>query len=136
MLHKISCKYILDIIFEFILNKKKLNIMKYNKALINRFKIKKINFQNYVKLKEFNTKYKLNIIDFNITELNFDFHNFKNEEIKDLCVMQFNELRKLYLNNNNIKDITGLNKIKTKKLELLDLSWNYLSNINELQRIN
>ena len=102
MLYKISCKYIFEKIFEFILNKKKLNIIKYNKVIMNKLKIKKRNFQIYDILKAFNSKYKLNIYDFSITELNINFNNFKNEEIKDLCAMPFNELRKLYLNNNNI----------------------------------
>ena len=38
--------------------------------------------------------------------------------------INFKELKKLYLNNNNISDIKVLEKVKFEKLEVLDLSEN------------
>ena len=49
--------------------------------------------------------------------------------------MNFKELKELNLYNNDISDIKVLEKVKFEKLEILKLSWNYISNYNILKNV-
>ena len=51
-------------------NKKKLNIIRFNKRIKERLNIAKEDYKVYELLKEFNIKYDLNIEDIDIKELN------------------------------------------------------------------
>ena len=53
-MRKIRSDYILDITFNHIRNKKKLNIIKYNRKLLSRLNITKEDFEAYIHLKVFN----------------------------------------------------------------------------------
>ena len=61
MLEKVKSKYILKEIFLKIKNKRKLNIIKYNKRIKIKLDINKEDFEIYITLKEFNNKYNINI---------------------------------------------------------------------------
>jgi len=74
-------------------NKRKLNIIKYNKRILVRLNINKKNFELYSKLKEFNTKYETNIEDIDIKTLNLKDEYIENEGLKDLVEIIFKEFK-------------------------------------------
>ena len=71
MLNKIRSVYIISEIFKNLRNKRKLNLVKYNKKIMNRLNITKEDFKAYDLLKQFNNKYNTNIEDVEIEELRF-----------------------------------------------------------------
>ena len=111
MLDNLKSKYILKEILEKIQNKRKLNIIKYNKRIKAKLNINKEDFEIYITLKEFNNKYKTNIEDIDIRELNLSEKYIENEGLKDLAKIKFKELKELYLSYNKISDINVLEKV-------------------------
>ena len=93
----------------------------------------KLNFDNEYLLKEFNSKYNLNIKDTKINKLDLRWKKLGNAGFEDLCKIEFKELKELILNNNNITDIRPIEKVKFEKLEILDLSQNKITDINPLE---
>ena len=59
MLDKVKSKNTLKKIFERIKNKRKLNIIKYNKRIKIKLDINKEDFEIYITFKEFNNKYNI-----------------------------------------------------------------------------
>ena len=116
MLDKVKSKNILKKILEKIHNKRKLNIIKYNKIIKAKLNINKEDFEIYITLKEFNIKYKTNIEDIDIREINLSRINIENEGLKDLAKIKFKELKELDLSNNKISDISVLEKVNFKEL--------------------
>ena len=111
---------------------------KYNKGTFLNYPIKEY-IQLYCKnnlLQEFNTKYKLNITDTNITKLNLIECGIGDEGLKDLCKIEFKELKELNLYRNNISDIKVLEKVKFEKLETLNFNSNEISDIKILENVN
>ena len=82
MLDKIKSKFILKNIFRKIKNKRKLNIIKYNKRILNRLNIVKEDFEMYIRWKELNYKYKTNIEDLDIKELDLSRKCINNKELE------------------------------------------------------
>ena len=72
----------------------------------------KLNFDNEYLLKEFNSKYNLNIKDTKINKLDLRWKKLGNAGFEDLCKIEFKELKELILNNNNITDIRPIEKVK------------------------
>ena len=70
MLDNVKSIYIINEIFGNMRNKRKLNIIKYNKRILIRLNINKEQFENYIIIKEFNKKYNTNIEDIDIKQLN------------------------------------------------------------------
>ena len=136
MLDNVKSKYIIKEIFEKIKNKRKLNIIKYNKRIKIRLNINKEDFEIYINLKEFNNKYKTNIEDIDIKELNLSKRNMGNEGFKDLVKIKFKELNKLDLSYNKISDINILGKVNFKELKELYLYDNEISDINILEKVD
>ena len=136
MLVKIRSKYIIKEIFNNMKNKRKLNIIKYNKKILGRLNINKEQFENYITLKEFNNKYYTNIEDIDLKELNLSNKNIDYEGLKDLVKIKFKELNKLNLSENEITDINILERVNYKKLKELNLSYNQISDINILEKVN
>ena len=136
MLDNLKSKYILKEILEKIQNKRKLNIIKYNKRIKAKLNINKEDFEIYMTLKEFNNKYKTNIEDIDIRELNLSEKYIENEGLKDLAKIKFKELNKLDLSGNKISDISVLEKVNFKELKELDLSYNKISDISILEKVN
>ena len=134
MLNNIKSKYIVKEIFEKIKNKRKLNIIKYNKRIKDKLNIHKEDFEIYVILKEFNNKYNTNIENNEIKELNLSMKNIGNKGLKDLVKIKFKELNKLELSHNEISDINVLKKVHFKELKELNLSFNQISDINILEK--
>ena len=56
--------------------------------------------------------------------------------MKNLCKIDFKELKELNLSFNKISDIKALEKVKFGKLEKLYLSWNEISDISILKKVN
>ena len=100
MLDNVKSEYILKGILEKIKNKRKLNIIKYNKGMKAKLNINKEDFEIYITLKEFNDKYHTNIEDIDITGLNLSGREIGNEGLKDLVKIKFKELNKLNLHYN------------------------------------
>ena len=136
MLDNVKSKYIQKEIFDKIQNKRKLNIIKYNKRIKVKLNINKEDFEIYIILKEFNNKYQTNIIDIDIRELNLSERQIGNEELKDIVKIKFKKLKELNLRWNNISDINILEKVDFKELNKLDLSYNKISDINILEKVN
>ena len=124
MLDNLKSKYILKEILEKIKNKRKLKIIKYNKRINAELDINKEDFEIYKTLKEFNNKYKTNIEDIDIRELNLSGINIENEGLIDLAKIKFKELKELVLSGNKISDISILEKVNFKELKELYLSYN------------
>ena len=135
MLDNLKSKYILKEIFEKIQNKRKLNIIKYNKRIKAKLNINKEDFEIYITLKEFNNKYKTNIEDIDIRELNLSGKYIENEGLKDLSKIKFKELNKLNLSYDKISDISVLEKVNFKELKELDLSDNEINDISILKKV-
>ena len=136
MIDNLKSKYILKEILEKIQNKRKLNIIKYNKGIKIKLNINKEDFEIYLYLKEFNDKYKTNIKDIDIKELNLNENYIKNEGVKDLIKIKFKELNKLDLMWNGISDLNILEKANLKELEELNLIHNKITDINILEKVN
>ena len=136
MLDNLKSKYILQEIFEKIKNKRKLNIIKYNKRVMIKLDINKEDFETYITLKEFNVKYNTNIQDIDIKTLNLSGRCIRNEGLKDLIKIKFKGLNELNLSENEISDINILEKVKFGKLEELHLDENEISDINILEQVN
>ena len=132
MLDNVKSKYIIKEIFENIKNKRKLNIIKYNKRIMIKLDINKKDFEIYITLKEFNNKYNINIEDIDIKELNLSVRIIENEGLGDLVKINFNKLEELNLSGNEISDINILEKVNFKELKLIYLYDNKISDINIL----
>ena len=133
MLDNVKSKYIIEEIFEKIKNKRKLNIIKYNKRTLSRLNINIENFEIYEKLKEFYDKYGIYIEDIDIKDLNLNKKCIGNKGLKDLVEIIFKELKELKelnLSYNQITDIKDLEKANLEKLNKLNLSNNRIANIN------
>ena len=83
-------------------------VYKYIKdeIIINDNSINNIQLNNN-KLEEFNKKYNLNIQQ-NTTKIDLNYKKIGNEGLKDLCQIEFKELKELYLGGNKISDIKVL----------------------------
>ena len=120
MLKNIKSKLIIKTLFKNIHNKLKLKIIKNNKYMIRILDINEDDFKIYEILKEFKEKYKLNIYDIDINELNFSFKKIGNEGFKFFTKIKFNELKELGLYFNQISDINSLENANFKNLEILN----------------
>ena len=136
MLDNVKSIYIINEIFGNMRNKRKLNIIKYNKRILIRLNINKEQFENYIILKEFNKKYNTNIEDIDIKQLNLKSKYIRNEGLKIIFKIEFKELKELYLSGNEISDINILEKVNFKELKELNLSSNEISDINILEKVN
>ena len=94
------------------------------------------NKNNEKLLNEFNKKYKLNIEDIKIEELDLNSRNIGDEGLKDLVKIEFKELKKLDLNDNNITNIEALEIARFEKLTQLDLGNNKITDISILEKVN
>ena len=103
---------------------------------MNRLNITKKEFQSYMDLKEFNTKYDTNIDDIEIEELDLSQIKLGNEGLKFLGKIFFKGLNTLNLNDTEISDINILSSFNLPDLVELDLSDNKISDINILQKVN
>ena len=132
MFDKVNSKYVLKEIFGNIKNKRKLNIIKYNKRIQSKLGINKTDFKIYITLKEFNNKYNIDIDDIDITELNLSKENIGNKGLNDLAKIKFKGLNKLDLSYNQISYIYVLDQFNFKELKKLDLSKNIIREITIL----
>ena len=116
-------------------NNKLFNIGLFLNEPIKKF-IQSNDKNNEILLKEFNEKYKLNIPNINVDNLNLIGKRIGNEGFKDLVNIEFKELKELYLNENSISDINVLEKAKFEKLEIISFSGSQISDINVLEKVN
>ena len=110
-------------------------VYKYIKdeIILNDNSINNIQLNNN-KLEEFNKKYNLNIQQ-NTTKIDLSWKGIGNEGLKDLCQIEFKELKELFLYNNNISDIKVLENVKFEKLEILNLSGNNIKNKSIISKL-
>jgi len=130
MLEGIKSKYIMNIIFNYIRNQKKLNIIRYNKKLLSKLDITKEDFENYFLLNKLNKQYNLNIDDINITKLDLNLKELDTYFLEDFIKIKFKHLQKLYLNNNEINNIKALEKANFNEIKEFDISYNNIENRN------
>ena len=89
---------------------------------------------NNIIINDLDTKDDLNIENTDIGELNLENGKKKKEKPKNLTELDFNELRRLNINNNNIPNIKGLEKEITDELNRFVLSNDNLIKINILEK--
>ena len=101
--------------------------------------INKANFKPETKEKmsveEFNKKFNLNVQNNEIKKLDLYGKKFGNEILNYLVNIEFNELIKLYLGNNNLTDIKMLEYMNFDKLEKLSLIDNKIIDINVFEKV-
>ena len=85
-------------------------------------------------LDDFNNKYHLNITDTDAT--NIIILNSGYKILNDLSVIEFKKLKILKLQSNNISNINVLKNVNFDKLEILNLNCNQISDINILENVN
>ena len=136
MLDRVNSIYILEEILVNLKNKRKLNIIKYNKRIMAKLNINKKDFKVYKPLKEFNKKYFNSIEDIDIKELNLNERYIGNKGLKDLVKIKFKELNILTLSWNVISNINLLEKANFKELGVLDLNGNNIPDIKILENVN
>ena len=125
---------------EIIKLKKKYNqeisdLKKQNKSIINELnEIKKMNTLN-LKGKKLDAKALKSLVNYpNIEKLNISDNNITDISILNKC--RFKELKQFDLSNNKISDITVLKEFKFQKLNELYLNQNKISNIEPLSKID
>ena len=96
MLDRVNSIYILEEILVNLKNKRKLNIIKYNKRIMAKLNINKKDYKVYKLLKEFNKKYFYAIEDIDIKELILKERDISNKVLKDLVKIKFKELNIKY----------------------------------------
>ena len=69
MLNEIKSIFVVKKIFGFLVKRKKMEILKYNKKLMHTLNIELNDFQNYVYLKDLKQKYHLNIQENDINKI-------------------------------------------------------------------
>ena len=106
MLEHTKSKFILKKIFQNLKNRFKLKIIKYNRKLQKRLDIDKKDFEIYIILKEYNTKYNLSIIDIDINQIDLSYKKIGNEGIKIFKNITFGQLNDLNLESNEISYIS------------------------------
>ena len=115
MLKKVKSIKILKIIVEALKKRIELKLFKYNKIMLNKLNIKKEDFEQFLLLKEMNLKFKVNIKDIDIKELNLGNMKLKNGIFEYLANIKFNQLKVLNLEKNNITNIKGLEIVNFTK---------------------
>ena len=136
MIIRIKKKLILEYIFGYLRNKKKLKIIQYNKKLLKTLNITLKDFEVYTFLKELNKKFNLNIEDIDINKLDLNMYEIKsNSKIFDyIKKIKFTKLKELDLSHNKLLSINILEELKFEQLEKLDLGYNKISSINILEK--
>ena len=136
MIIRIKKGLILEYIFGYLRNKKKLKIIQYNKKLLKTLNITLKDFEVYTFLKELNKKFNLNIEDIDINKLDLNMYEIKsNSKIFDyIKKIKFTKLKELDLSHNKLLSINILEELKFEQLEKLDLGYNKISSINILEK--
>ena len=130
MFRKIRSIIVLKNIFTKLKKRKKLTLLKYNKALRDKLNISKNDYQEFQLLKELNTKFNLDIKDDEDEELDLSNKKLGKSFLAYFKKIKFNELKNLSFNENIISDLKMLENIKFEKIEILHLSSNKISDIN------
>ena len=114
---------------------------KYNIGLLLNYPIKEfMQLNSSGKLvKKFNNtndlQHNIDIQDINITELKLGYEEIGNEGLKNLVKIEFKELKKLYLYNNNISNIEILENDIFEKLQILNLNYNQIVDIDVFEKV-
>ena len=95
MLNEIKRKNVLKIIFEKLRMKKILNLLKYNKRLLDKLKININDYKDYLVLKQLNDKFSLNIDNTKIQSLDIGNNFLGNEILIYLNKIKFTNLKEL-----------------------------------------
>ena len=126
MFNKITSKKIFSLIFSNLKSTKKLKTVKYNKKIQDKLNIDIKDFEIYALLKEFNTKYNLNIEERNIDTLKINNIGSGKELFDYLNKLKFTELKELIISESKNLDLKLFERIKFNRLEKLVLERNHL----------
>ena len=107
------------------------DIEKLNKKIDEDF-----NLNKKMNITLFNKKYRTEIGNDQIKELNLQGCYLGNVALEHLCQIEFNHLENLILSGNNISDISSLENAKFPKLKELILFFNKISNIDPLKNVD
>ena len=100
MFRKIRSIIVLKNIFTKLKKRKKLTLLKYNKALRDKLNISKNDYQEFQLLKELNTKFNLDIKDVEDEELDLSNKKLGKSFLAYFKKIKFNELKNLSFNEN------------------------------------
>ena len=93
------------------------------------------NKNTFLAINEFNKTFNTSIIDTQIKKLDLRDKNLGKGKINKLNLVEFNQLQILWLNNNNISDISVLEKAKFIRLKELSLFDNNISDISVFEKV-
>ena len=125
MLKEIKSKLNIKIIFGFLLKRKKLKIIKYNKKLLTLLNIQLKDFEDFQILKELKNKYNVIIPDIEIDILKLQDKKDIIGILETIKEINFIGLKSLDISSNDILDITILEQLKLDNLEYLNLNENF-----------
>lgn len=75
-------------------------------------------------------------IDLNGFSIKIKSKDIRNDCLRNLCSINFKQLKEIHLVENSITDLSYLKSIKTTNLKILNLSHNKISDISTLSKIN
>ncbi len=81
-MNNVKSKKILNTILWALKKRIELKLFKYNKKMLNKLNVKREDFEQFILIKEMNSKFHLDIKDIDIKELNLENKNFKIEIIE------------------------------------------------------
>ena len=134
-MNKIKSPYIIKQVFENVKNRIMLNILKYNKILLDKLNITIEDYKNE-HIRDFNERFQLNIKNTDVKELNLSFKNMTDKDLDYFDKYKFNQLVILNLSINKLTNIKILEKLKLEELKELNLRGNDISDINLLEKLN
>lgn len=136
MIRKIKSFLILKTIFAGLKEKRKLNLIRYNKHFLYVFNVTKDDFECFKHLNIFNTKYNTDIQDRNISTLNIAKKYIGNEGLSIIEKIKFRRIDLLYLNSNLISKIDILENYNLSSLIAINLANNFIDNISVFSKLN
>ena len=136
MLVNLRSNFIFRRIFNNLLKRKKLQLLRRNKKFQKKLNITKKDFLEFKTLNQINQKYNLGVKDIEIEQLFQIGGGHPNKIIEDICKMAFAQLKELDLSENIISDIKELKNAKFEQLESLNLMDNKINDINIMEKVN
>ena len=111
-------------------------ITKLKNFIMNKIEIPNQNIKETLSIEEFNKKTGFQIVSNKIEDLRINGKRFNNQNLEDLSKVELNNLKCLYLGDNDINEIIPLQNANFQQLEILSLRTNLISDISILEKVN